>query len=70
MIMSTRLMVAQLRSEGFVVTPGYMKYCVTEYHIPKPNLVSPMYMWNDDEVQNVRTVLKNRGKYRKPKAKA
>jgi hypothetical protein len=62
--MSTVGAVNLLRSEGFLVSPGYVAWALRERHVPPPeHRVGLAYVWEEADVQRLRSFLirRNRG---------
>ena len=62
--MSTVGAVNLLRSEGFSVSPGYVAWVLRERHVPPPeNRVGMAYVWQEADIQRLRSFLirRNRG---------
>jgi len=61
---STVDVVNLLRSEGFLVTPGYIAWALRERHVPPPeSRVGMAYVWQEADVARLRSFLarRNRG---------
>lgn len=60
---STVQVVNLLQSEGFSVTPGYVAWALRERHVPPPeSRVGMAYVWQEADVQRLRSFLVRRGR--------
>ena len=65
-MLSTREVVALLQGEGFDLSENYMMSLFRTESIPRPGKFGHVLAWMEQDVDNVRMLLRRRGRWEPP----
>jgi len=60
--MDTQAVVRTLKGEGFILSPGYIRWVIAEGHIPAPEVkVGSAFLWAEGDIDRLRQFLRRQG---------
>ena len=66
----TREVCADLRAQGFEVSPSYVDFLTREGHLPEPAKFNGVRVWDRDHIEFLESALRRRGRWHPTKAQA